>query len=101
MSTRGAEMSASSQSEAERSAIPSVMMESLTYSSSPQTHVLDELRAREYGCLDRLGHIYLDYTGAGLYAESQVRAHLTLLLGKVFGMSCWMQPRSSQPTGWI
>src|SRR5690606_35007319 len=30
-------------------------------------------------------HVYLDYTGASLYAESQLRAHLDLLAGGVFG----------------
>ena len=29
---------------------------------------------REYGRLDRSGHVYLDYTGGGLYAESQLAA---------------------------
>ena len=36
------------------------------------TAAVDELRARDYARLDRLGHVYLDYTGGGLYAESQV-----------------------------
>ncbi|HEX9056696.1 MAG TPA: aminotransferase class V-fold PLP-dependent enzyme [Ktedonobacterales bacterium] len=57
------------------------------------TRHLDELRASEYGRLDRAGHIYLDYTGGGLYAESQVRAHMDLLLNNVFG-----NPHSSNPT---
>ena len=38
------------------------------------THDIDELRERDYGRLDRLGQVYLDYTGGGLYAESQLRA---------------------------
>jgi selenocysteine lyase/cysteine desulfurase len=46
---------------------------------------LDRLRAAEYGRLDRQGHVYLDYTGGGLYAESQLRNHLGLLEGGVFG----------------
>ena len=33
------------------------------------THDIDELRQSEYSRLDRLGQIYLDYTGGGLYAE--------------------------------
>src|SRR5687768_6295413 len=37
---------------------------------------LDALRASEYGRLDRSGHVYLDYTGGSLHAESQVRTHL-------------------------
>ena len=40
---------------------------------------LHDLRAREYGRLDEQGHVYLDYTGGSLYAESQLRAHLDLL----------------------
>ncbi len=54
---------------------------------------LDSLRAAEYGRLDRLGHVYLDYTGGGLYAESQLRAHLQLLAENVFG-----NPHSNNPT---
>ena len=45
----------------------------------------DALRQREYGRLDQAGHIYLDYTGAGLHAESQVLEHARLLSGQVFG----------------
>jgi hypothetical protein len=29
--------------------------------------------------------VYLDYTGGGLYAESQLRDHMALLSGHVFG----------------
>jgi selenocysteine lyase/cysteine desulfurase len=54
---------------------------------------LDTLRAAEYGRLDRLGHVYLDYTGGGLYADSQLRAHLELLAANVFG-----NPHSNNPT---
>jgi molybdenum cofactor sulfurtransferase len=57
------------------------------------TSVLDELRATEYARLDALGQIYLDYTGGGLYAASQVQDHLSLLSGQVFG-----NPHSSNPT---
>jgi len=66
------------------------------YRGAPQfasTHHLDALRRSEYGRLDRAGHIYLDYTGGGLYADAQVRAHMDLLLGNVFG-----NPHSSNPT---
>jgi selenocysteine lyase/cysteine desulfurase len=57
------------------------------------TSHLDALRATEYARLDSLGHIYLDYTGAGLAAESQTRAHLELLNSHVFG-----NPHSTNPT---
>ncbi len=55
------------------------------YPEYDSTRKLDELRATEYSRLDQQGHVYLDYTGGGLYAESQVRDHLTLLSNNVFG----------------
>ncbi|MBU4555688.1 MAG: aminotransferase class V-fold PLP-dependent enzyme [Actinobacteria bacterium] len=53
----------------------------------------DEMRASEYARLDSLGHTYLDYTGGGLYAESQLRAHHELLSQGIFG-----NPHSHNPT---
>lgn len=58
-----------------------------------RTARLDELRATEYARLDRERHVYLDYTGGGLYAEAQLRAHAALLLDHIFG-----NPHSSNPT---
>jgi molybdenum cofactor sulfurtransferase len=49
------------------------------------TGAIDQLRASEYRRLDRDAHIYLDYTGGSLYAESQVRGHADLLAAGVFG----------------
>ncbi len=57
------------------------------------TAKLDSLRQNEYSRLDRLNQIYLDYTGGGLYADSQVRQHLELLSTHVFG-----NPHSHNPT---
>ena len=57
------------------------------------TRALDDLRAREYARLDEQGHIYLDYTGGGLYAASQIRDYEALLGANVFG-----NPHSSNPT---
>jgi selenocysteine lyase/cysteine desulfurase len=57
------------------------------------THHLDELRATEYRRLDALGHVYLDYTGGSLYAESQVSEHVQLLRDYVLG-----NPHSTSPT---
>ena len=57
------------------------------------TEAIDELRAADYARLDRLGHTYLDYTGGGLYAESQVRRHHELLAAQVLG-----NPHSQNPT---
>ncbi len=56
-----------------------------SYPAYDSTRQLDELRAMEYARLDRTGHIYLDYTGGGLYAESQLRDHLALLIDNVYG----------------
>jgi selenocysteine lyase/cysteine desulfurase len=63
------------------------------YPTYPTTHMLDDLRATEYARLDIGGHIYLDYTGGGLYAESQLHRHNRLLAEHVFG-----NPHSSNPT---
>ena len=57
------------------------------------TASLDDLRASDYERLDRLGHVYLDYTGGGLYAMSQIRAHHDQLRDGVFG-----NPHSNNPT---
>ncbi|MEU4236626.1 aminotransferase class V-fold PLP-dependent enzyme [Actinoplanes sp. NPDC026619] len=50
---------------------------------------LDELRATEYSHID---HVYLDYTGAGVYAQAQLRAHHERLQSRVFG-----NPHSENP----
>src|SRR6266702_1679466 len=63
------------------------------YPTFASTSALDDLRAREYARLDDLGQIYLDYTGGGLYAESQLREHFELLRHHVFG-----NPHSLNPT---
>ena len=57
----------------------------LKYPEYAATRKLDELRSTEYGRLDRQGHVYLDYTGGGLYAEAQLREHMALLSENVFG----------------
>lgn len=54
---------------------------------------IDALRAGGYERLDRHGHVYLDYTGAGLYAASQVEQHRKLLLDGIFG-----NPHSHNPS---
>ncbi len=44
-----------------------------------------DLRAREFSRLDKQQHVYLDYTGSALYADSQIRAHHDLLRNGLFG----------------
>jgi selenocysteine lyase/cysteine desulfurase len=55
------------------------------YPAYDSTSKLDELRATEYARLDQQGHVYLDYTGGGLYAESQLNDHMALLRNAVLG----------------
>ena len=55
------------------------------YPAYAGTAVLDEMRARDYARLDATGQVYLDYTGGGLYAESQLARHQELLARTVFG----------------
>jgi molybdenum cofactor sulfurtransferase len=62
------------------------------------TSALDELRAAEYGRLDLHGTVYLDYTGGGLHADSQVREHAALLGGQVLGNPHSASPSSSAMT---
>jgi molybdenum cofactor sulfurtransferase len=63
------------------------------YPSYRGTQVIDDLRLAQYARLDAGEHVYLDYTGGGLYAESQLRQHQQLLQQNVFG-----NPHSSNPT---
>jgi len=55
------------------------------YPAFATTAALDELRATEYARLDACGQTYLDYTGGGLYAASQLREHQAMLAGAVLG----------------
>ena len=63
------------------------------YPGFESTKSIDELRAREYARLEDLDQVYLDYTGSGLYASSQLHQHLNLLETGVFG-----NPHSKNPT---
>lgn len=51
------------------------------------------LRAEEYAYLDERGQVYLDYTGAGLPARSQLAAHHARIARACFG-----NPHSDNPT---
>ncbi len=53
---------------------------------------LAELRRREYARLDEGAQIYLDYTGGGLHAASQIDAHAELMQARVLG-----NPHSNSP----
>src|SRR5437764_540954 len=68
-------------------------MNDLLRATYQATSKLDVLRAAEYARLDAQKHVYLDYTGGGLYADKQLRDHMELLRQHVFG-----NPHSSNPT---
>lgn len=55
------------------------------YPAYDTTRKLDDLRTSDYARLDRLGQVYLDYTGGGVYAQSQIARHMALLNNGVFG----------------
>ena len=63
------------------------------YPTYEKTIILDDLRQKEYSRLDEQNHIYLDYTGGGLYADSQLREHIQLLRQNIFG-----NPHSHNPS---
>ena len=63
------------------------------YQQYKDTSQIDELRHTDYRRLDQSGQVYLDYTGAALYGDSQVSKHLDLLRANVFG-----NPHSANPT---
>jgi len=56
------------------------------------------LRAEEYGLLDATGHVYLDYTGAGLPARHQLEAHRSRLESACFGNPHTESPASAAST---
>jgi selenocysteine lyase/cysteine desulfurase len=62
------------------------------------TAVLDELRASDFARLDAGGHVYLDYTGGGQFATSQLHEHVRLLERTVFGNPHSINPTSAAST---
>jgi selenocysteine lyase/cysteine desulfurase len=64
-----------------------------SYPSFSQTRLLDDWRETQYNRLDANEQIYLDYTGGGLYSESQLEEHVELLRTSVLG-----NPHSANPT---
>ncbi len=53
----------------------------------------NQLRNDEYHRLDKENHVYLDYTGGNLYAQSQIEKHFEALQKFTFG-----NPHSTNPT---
>lgn len=63
------------------------------YPAYASTTSLDDLRANDYARLDQQQHVYLDYTGGGLYATSQLQQHMALLANGIYG-----NPHSTNPS---
>jgi molybdenum cofactor sulfurtransferase len=59
---------------------------------------LDGLRRSDFQRLDSTGTVYLDYAGAGLYAETQVTRHLELLRNTSLGNPHSLNPTSQAAT---
>ena len=59
---------------------------------------LDELRRADFARLDKLGQVYLDYTGGGLYGESQLVRHHEWLSSAVLGNPHSENPASAEST---
>jgi selenocysteine lyase/cysteine desulfurase len=68
------------------------------YPEYAATARLDELRRTEYAHLDEAGETYLDYTGAGVYARSQLRAAHDRLTARGYGNPHSENPSSSAST---
>jgi selenocysteine lyase/cysteine desulfurase len=62
------------------------------------TSALDLLRQSEYGRLDSRRQVYLDFTGGGLHAASQVREHAQMLSEEVLGNPHSVNPSSTAMT---
>ena len=61
-------------------------------------NTFEELRRREFSRLEEAGQVYLDYTGAALYAESHLRAHEEYLEHHVLGNPHSENPASAAAT---
>src|SRR5262252_4536058 len=66
-----------------------------------KTSVIDTLRATQYSRLESDAHTYLDYTGAGLYARTQVEAHTDLLARSILGNPHSGNQASQAMTAWV
>src|SRR5262245_39828226 len=65
------------------------------------TAALDELRRSDYARLDATDQVYLDYTGSGLYADSQIREPTAFLCREVLGNPHSASLASGATTVWV
>ena len=79
-------------------AIPAELAFRAAHPAYADTTALDDLRHTDYARLDHGHHVYLDYTGGGLYADSQLREYMRLLETGVFGNPHSINPTSAAST---
>lgn len=65
----------------------------MSTTSDKHEEFFEKLRELEFSRLDTENQVYLDYTGSGLYPQSILRAHFSLLQNAVLG-----NPHSLNPT---
>ena len=65
------------------------------------TGSLDALRSTDYARLDAARHVYLDYTGGSLAADSQIRQHAEFLGSGIFGNPHSGSPASAATTTFV
>jgi selenocysteine lyase/cysteine desulfurase len=82
----------------ERAGSPAFLDEHPDYST---TSALDALRASDYARLDAAPHVYLDYTGGSLAADSQIRRHAEFLAAGIFGNPHSGSPASAAATTFV
>lgn len=73
--------------------IPYFKKQSVSEESLLHDNYFNQLRRKEYHRLDDENHVYLDFTGGNLYAESQINKHFDSLKRLTLG-----NPHSTNPT---
>ncbi len=68
------------------------------YPEYEATSSIGYLRKSQYPLLEKDFRVYLDYTGAGLFAASQLQAHQNLLIESFFSNPHSYKPASTHST---
>jgi selenocysteine lyase/cysteine desulfurase len=71
------------------------------YPAYAAASAVDERRRTDYARLDAAAHVYLDYTGGSLHADSQVAAHVSALSAAVSGNPHSANPASAGTTSLV
>ena len=66
----------------------------MDYRDSETNVFFNKLRSKEFSRLDRLGHVYLDYTGGNIYPECLINKHQEFLKHEVYGNPHSVNPSS-------